>query len=187
MSLLKSLRHYTPVNEQESRDVDLFIQFLENNQDAFYRSNLAGHVTSSAIILNDDMTHMCMIHHKLYNSWGWVGGHNDGDSDCLYVSIKEAKEETGLLDLRPYNDEILGVDVIYVPNHIKHHRYVPDHLHLNVTYLLIGSMDETLVVNEEETNGVKWFKIDEVLAHVSEPRMVPIYTKLINKALKYKA
>ena len=22
-----------------------------------------------------------MIHHNIYNSWGWTGGHADGDSD----------------------------------------------------------------------------------------------------------
>jgi ADP-ribose pyrophosphatase YjhB (NUDIX family) len=185
MNLLNLLKKYIPVNEQESRDVDLFIQFLLNNEDAFSRTNLAGHVTSSAIILNDKMTHMCMIHHKLYKSWGWVGGHNDGDRDCLKVSIKEAKEETGLTKVTPYNKDILGVDVIYVPNHIKKGIYVPDHLHLNVTYLLIASMDERLVVNEEETNGVQWFELDDVLNHVSEPRMIPIYKKLIGKVLKY--
>ena len=41
-----------------------------------------------------------MIHHNIYNSWSWTGGHADGDKDLLYVAIKEAKEETGVKNIK---------------------------------------------------------------------------------------
>ena len=39
------------------------------------------------------LSKILMAYHKIYNSWAWVGGHSDGDSDLLYVAMKEAKEE----------------------------------------------------------------------------------------------
>ena len=53
-----------------------------------------------------------MIHHNIYNSWGWTGGHADGDSDLIKVSIKEAKEETGIKEARPNNNDICSIDIL---------------------------------------------------------------------------
>jgi isopentenyldiphosphate isomerase len=73
------------------------------------------------------------------------------------------------------------IDNIYVHNHIKHGAYVPDHIHLNVTYLLIADEQDTLTHKPDENQGVKWFDIEDVLNHVSEERMKIIY----KKAFKY--
>ena len=48
-----------------------------------------------------------MIHHNIYNSWGWTGGHADGNSDLIKVAIKEAQEETGIKHVKPIIDDIL--------------------------------------------------------------------------------
>ena len=98
--------------------------------------------------------------------------------------MKEAKEETGVNDIHPYNDDILGIDVIYVYNHIKHEAYVPDHLHLNVTYLMIASETETPQARAGENTDVKWFKLEEALDHITEDRMRPVYTKLFHNVLQ---
>jgi 8-oxo-dGTP pyrophosphatase MutT (NUDIX family) len=177
---IKHIEEYNPKNEQEKTDKIAMLQFVENNNDAFDRTNLVGHFTSSAIIVNPEMTKVLFIHHNIYNSWGWVGGHNDGDPDFLGVAIKEAKEETGVRYIKPYHEEIIGLDNIYVYNHIKNGKYVPDHIHMNATYLLIASESETLTIKEDENSGVKWFGLKEALKAIDEPRMVPIYTKYFN-------
>ncbi|MBI9010118.1 MAG: NUDIX hydrolase [Tenericutes bacterium] len=174
------IKSYKPINEQEQMDKLMMLQFIENNNDALYRTNLVAHFTSSAIIVNPEKTKVLFIHHNIYNSWGWVGGHNDGDPDFLKVSIKEAKEETGITNIEPYNDSIIGLDCIYVYNHIKKGAYVSDHLHMNLTYLLIASESEKLSIKEDENSGVKWFKLEEALEVIEEPRMKPIYTKYFN-------
>lgn len=172
--------NYKPKNEQEKNDKLMMLQFIDNNQDAFERTNLVGHFTSSAIIVNPERTKVLFIHHNIYNSWGWVGGHNDGDTDFLKVSIKEAKEETGVVNIKPYNEDIIGIDSIYVYNHIKNGKYVSDHIHMNVTYLLVASEQETLIIKADENSGVKWFDLEEALEIIDEPRMRPIYTKYFN-------
>ncbi len=180
------LFQYQPINEQEETDLLAIKQFLKRNPDILERSNLVAHMTTSAFIMNEEMDHVLFIYHNIYDSWGWVGGHNDGDSDCLHVAIKEAKEETGLEEIRPFDDEILGVDVILVTNHQKNGKYVPDHLHLNVTYLLIADMEHEVKIKPDENSGVRWFSIEEVFDYVDEERMKPLYRKLIEQARKRK-
>jgi len=183
---MKIIQEYKPINEQEVIDKKAILQFLSRNSDAFLRDNLVAHFTSSAIVLDKTFTKVLFIHHNLYNSWGWVGGHNDGDKDFLHVAIKEAKEETGVVNIVPFIDEPIGIDSIYVPNHIKKGKWVPDHLHMNLTFLLIADTSDTLHIKEDENSGVKWFEIEEALSIITEPRMLPIYKKLFNKAKNIK-
>lgn len=181
-----SFLNYIPKNEQESRDLKLIIDFINHNDDALNRDNLAAHITSSAFVVNQNFDKVLFVYHKIYQSWSWVGGHNDDDPDLLYVAIKEAKEETGLTNVSPYSTDIFTVDVIYVPNHIKHGVYISDHLHLNASFLLIADESEKLTVKPDENEDVKWFDIDEVFKHISEPRMVPVYQKAFEIIKKLK-
>jgi 8-oxo-dGTP pyrophosphatase MutT (NUDIX family) len=183
---IKEIENYTPKNEQEKTDQRAMIAFAERNPDALFRDNLVGHFTSSAIVLNKELSKVLFIHHNIYNSWGWVGGHNDGDTDFLHVALKEATEETGVTNIVPLNKDIQGIDTIYVPNHMKKGKWVPDHVHMNLTYFLIADEGEELVVKEDENSGVKWFTLEEALDVMDEPRMRPIYTKLFHQVLVLK-
>jgi len=172
---------YVPYNEQEAFDKKAILEFIDKNDDFLDRSNLIAHFTVSSIVVNSSMTKILFAHHNIYKSWGWLGGHNDGDPDLLNVAIKETQEETGVQNLTPYHTDIFMLDTIYVPNHIKNGKHISDHLHLNATYLLIANEKEALVVNEKENSGVKWFDIETVLEVVHEPRMIPIYKKAFKK------
>ena len=109
-----------------------------------------------------------MIYHKIYKSWAWTGGHADGDSNLLHVAIKEAKEETGLKNVTPITENILGLDILNVNGHVKKGKYISSHLHLSIAYLLEANEEDELIINEEETNGVKWIPIDELHIHCTE-------------------
>lgn len=185
MNLQNEIKNYIPKNIQEQTDKEAMLFFIKNNDNYLVRDNLIAHFTSSAIVVNEDITKVLFAHHNIYNSWAWVGGHNDGVEDCLEVAIKEAKEETGLTTVTPLHNDIAGIDVIYVMPHMKRGKHISDHLHLNVTYILQASEQDTIVHKEDENSGVKWFDFDEVLDIIDEPRMKPIYQKLINVAKTY--
>ncbi len=179
--MFEEIRNYKPTNEQEEVDKQTILNFMARNADAFLRSNPIAHMTASAIVVNEAMTKVLFAFHNIYRSWSWVGGHNDGDPDFLSVALREAKEETGVTDIRPYAEDVFMLDVIYVRNHVKHGRYVADHLHLNVSYLLIADEHEAVQIKHDENSGVRWFDIDSMLNFVEEERMIPVYQKAIDR------
>jgi 8-oxo-dGTP pyrophosphatase MutT (NUDIX family) len=174
---------YQATTEQEQTDLELMKQFIQKHDDALLRTNLIGHITSSVFILNESKDKVLMGYHNIYQSWGWFGGHNDGDDDCLYVALKEAEEETGLQDFKVLCKEPIGIDVILVHNHIKKGKFIPDHLHLNITYGLFAKDSDLMTHNDQEHSGIAWFPVDTFLDHVKEERMKPIYTKLLQRML----
>jgi len=178
--------NYTAIGKQEEIDKSAITAFIKNNSDCLFRTNLVAHITSSGIIVNKEMNKTLFVHHNIYNAWGWVGGHNDGNPDLLEVALQEAKEETGVVNITPYNNEIISIDVIYVENHIKNNVFVGDHLHLNITFLFIANEDDKLEVKEDENSGVKWFDIEGILENVDEERIKSVYKKIFDRINRLK-
>ena len=174
-------KDYVAKCEQEEVDKQAINNYVDNNDDCLLRTNLTAHITSSAIIVNEQMDKVLFAHHNIYNSWAWVGGHNDGNPDLLEVALKEAKEETGVVNITPYSEELISLDVILVENHTKKGKYVGDHLHLNATFLLIADEEDELIIKEDENSGVKWFKISEVLKNINEERIKVVYQKIFDR------
>ena len=182
MEIYEQIKAYRPWNEQERQDQVLILEFLRKNSDAFYRTNLLAHMTASAWVVNPQRSKVLMVYHRLYDSWSWAGGHADGEEDLLAVALREVREETGVQRLRPVTEEIYSLEVLTVDGHEKHGRYVPRHLHLNVTYLLEAEEDQPLRVCEAENSGVAWFSLADALSASTEPWFVErIYKKLNEK------
>ena len=184
MNLKKQLEEYVPVNEQEEKDKEIMLRSFEDFDDVLKRDNEYLHFTSSAVVVNKNRDKVLMIYHNIYQSWAWTGGHADGDCDLLHVAIKEAKEETGLKEVLPVINEILGLNVLTVNGHIKNDKYVSSHLHLSIAYLLEANEDDELIINEEETSGVKWIPINELHIHCNEPYIVKTVYDKFNKKIK---
>ena len=183
--LKENLEKFVPYNEQEETDKRIMLKYLKDFDDVLTRQNEYGHFTSSAFILNKERTKLLMIYHKIYNSWAWTGGHSDGDNDLLYVAMNEAKEETGIKNVRPISKDIYSIEIVTVDGHEKREKYVGSHVHLNVTYLLEADENEEIHIKEDENSGVKWVPIDEVLNVTSEIWVRDrVYTKIIEKMKK---
>lgn len=181
MNWINQIKEYIPYNEQEMKDKELILKCISNFSDVLTRDNTIAHITSSGYIVNKAKDKVLMIYHNIYKSWAWTGGHADGDDDLLDVAIREACEETGLKKVKAVNNKILSLDVLNVRGHIKHGQYVSSHLHLSVAYLLEADENDDLIVNKEETSGVKWLPIDELHIHCNEPYMIEIYNKFNKK------
>ena len=184
-NLKGNIVRFIPYNEQEEVDRNIMLKYINDFDDVLTRQNEYGHFTSSAFVLNKERTKILMIYHKIYNSWAWIGGHSDGDSDLLYVAMKEAKEETGIKNVAPISKDIYSLELINVNGHEKRGKYVGSHVHLNVTYLLETDENEEIHIKEDENSGVKWVLINEVLKMSSEPWIRDrVYSKIINKMKK---
>lgn len=186
MTYREQISQYEPRGDQEVADHRLMMRQLELFGDALlYRDNGISHLTASGFIMDDTFKKVLLIHHKVYDAWGWTGGHVDGEEDLLAVALKEAREETGLSKLRPLTNEILSLDILPVFGHMKKGAYVSGHLHLNVAYVLIGDPNQALTLNQEETNGVMWADVADVKTLCREPELVKIYEKLISRAIAH--
>lgn len=184
--LLNQIEHYTPFNEQEETDKQLILNWIRNNTNAFSRENTVAHMTASAWVVNPDKSKVLMVYHNIYNSWSWLGGHADGETDLLAVALREvkeeAKEEAGISHVSPVSEEIFSLESLTVDGHVKKGKYVSSHLHLNVTYLLEADSEEAVSIKADENSGVAWFSPEEALKKSTEPWFVEhVYSKLIEK------
>ena len=184
MSLLEQLKAYAPYNEQETNDKEVMIKLLEKESDIFTRENEVAHFTASSWLVNKEHTKVLMIYHNIYHSWSWTGGHADGETDLLAVAMREAMEETGVKTITPVGEDIFSIEILTVDGHIKRGKYVPSHLHLNVTYLLEADEAEVLHIKQDENSGVAWFTLEEALEKCSEPWMIEWVYKKLNEKLR---
>lgn len=181
MNLKEVISNYKPVNEQETCDKELMLEYLNTFDDCLTRDNKMCHFTASCWIVNKNKTKVLMIYHNIYKSWSWVGGHADGDSDLLHVALKEANEETGLTDIKTINNLPIAIEILTVDPHIKRGKYVSSHVHLDCCFLFEASEDDEIRIKEDENSNIAWIPIEEVNSYTSEEKMKPIYTKIINK------
>lgn len=184
MNLKEQLEKYVPINEQEEKDKEVILKYMNDFDNTLVRDNEYGHLCSSGFIVNKDRTKVLMIHHNIYNSWGWTGGHADGNPNLLEVALKEAMEETGITKVKPVFDEMFGIDTLPVLGHFKRGKYVPAHTHLCATYLLEADESEEIHICEDENSGVKWIPIEEVVDSSNEQHMKYVYSKIIDKIKK---
>lgn len=179
--LYDEINNYVPDDELDQVNKEVMLDFIKNNDDVLTRNNRIAHFTTSAWIVNKDRTKVLMAFHNIYNSWAWVGGHADGDSNLLRVVKKEIEEETGVSKVNLLYDGIYGINIITVNNHIKRGKVVNSHLHFDIEYLFEASEEDEIRIKEDENSQVGWINIDEVDKYCSEEHMKPIYDKLTKK------
>lgn len=183
----EQIASYDPFNEQEERDKELILGFMDSHEDVFLRSCLAAHMTASAWVTDSKRENILMAYHNIYNSWAWLGGHADGEEDLASVAVREVMEESGIKNVRLLSDDIFSLESLTVDGHIKKGRYVSSHLHLNVTYLIEADETEPLRIKKDENSAVAWISLNEVTSRSSEAWFNKhIYNKLNEKLLIWK-
>lgn len=181
MEIKKLIEQYKPYNEQEIKDKDIFLKYINTFDDVLTRNNEFGHFAASGWVLNSTRNKVLMIYHKIYNSWGWIGGHADGEENLYEVAVREIGEETGVTNIKPIITDIFAINNLPVKGHFKRGNYISAHCHLSVVYLFEADEKEKLIIKEDENDGVKWIPIDQVVAISTEPHMQTVYQKLIDK------
>ena len=178
-----TIADYVPRDEREKAERETMLSLIAAHGDALLgRGCTAAHMTASAMIVNKARTKVLMAYHKIYQSWSWTGGHNDGETDFEAVAMREAREETGVRTLRRIGSGAASVEILPVWAHIKRGKWVGSHLHLNVSYLFEADEAEPLTIAQDENSAVGWLPIAQLEAQVSEAYMLPIYDRLIKRA-----
>ena len=179
----RMIEDFVPGDGREDAERKIMLDMIAREGDALlHRTSAHAHFTASSIIVSRDRKTTLMAYHRIYDSWAWTGGHNDGDSDFLAVALREAQEETGIKGLRQLGAGAASLEVLPVWAHVRRGEHVGSHLHLNVSYLF--EADETLPLRsaEQENSAVAWLPIDALETYVSEPDMLPIYRRLLARS-----
>lgn len=185
MSLFQDIKEYRPLNQQEVCDKEQMLQYMMDHADYLERENRIAHFSTSIWTVNKERTKTLMVYHNIYDSWSWIGGHADGIEDLRSVALRELQEETGVRNAVLVSPDIFSLEILTVDGHIKKGAYVPSHLHLNITYLAEADENESLTVNEDENQAVKWWSFEDALKVPKEPWFVEwIYKKLIGRCRK---
>ena len=182
MNFINEINSYIPKNEQEAQDKKVIIDYINLcPANILLRDNEIAHITSSGFIINQTADETLMVHHNIYNTWAWTGGHADGNENLLEVAIQEAYEETGIT-VKPLSCEIVSLDVFNVFGHVKRGAYVNSHLHLSVAYVLIADENEKPLVKPDENSAVKWISTEKINTDLFTSRDVYLYTKILQQA-----
>lgn len=178
----KLLENFVPEGQQEKTDYKVFQDFAADEKN-LNRSSIA-HFTASAFVLNESHDKILGIYHKIYQSWGWVGGHADGNADLLAVAVKEVQEETGLRSFKKLSEMPISIEALPVFGHYhRKYGYVSAHIHLNVTFLFEAKESDSLQKNTDETGGLAWIPLEKFSEKSSEKEMRVIYDKIIARII----
>ena len=180
MNLKDEIKKYIPFDEQEERDKEQFLKFIDTFDDVLTRDNVFGHFSASAFVVNKERTKMLVVYHKILDGWIYPGGHADGEDDLLAVAVREVEEETSL-NAKVINQNIFAIQTLPVKGHVKRGKYVSTHIHFDVVYLLEADDKIPLVYREEESKGVKWIPFNEATDETMCDFIWPIHEKLIRK------
>lgn len=155
----RAVRHVQAVSDGDP-EVDAFrqrmLRFAADHDDALVRSCLDGHFTASAMIIDHTGTRVLLLHHTKLERWLQPGGHVDGDGDLATAALREATEETGIVDL-----EVVGPAIDLDIHTIPEREDEPRHEHLDVRFLLRAPDGARLDANHESTD-MRWFGFGEV-------------------------
>ena len=150
--LLRALKKYKTSSEWEQKMLFEMIDFIQKNPNCFERSNLSGHITGSAWLLNPDERKVLLTHHKKLNRWLQLGGHSDGQNKTWDVALREASEESGIKNISFIIQEIFDIDIHIIPENTTKNE--PEHKHYDVRFLMKSPTEDFIV--SKESNSLKW-------------------------------
>lgn len=188
---------YTSRFPQEAAQLaDLQYQLQNDAQDVFARSNMLGHITTSALVLDEKFQKVLLIHHNVYNRWLPPGGHYEpgepevteptGVKSWLWPSARrEVLEETGVqrvLHSTWSHGLPVPLDIDTHPIAANPKKAEGQHFHHDFMYLARGWSNEALKPQLEEVSSAKWEPMSR-LAALEDPRMQRVYAKLVQLGL----
>ncbi len=173
-AVLKLLRaHVTrAADPHEAEMTAATITFVEAEVECLRRECVPGHLTGSAWVVSPDRTRTLLTHHYKLDLWLQLGGHADGDPELLAVALREAREESGLVNVRAVSTEVFDVDRHWIPAR----KTEPGHYHYDVRFIIEADPHEPLVISSE-SKDLAWVDVARVTALNAEESMARMVRK----------
>jgi 8-oxo-dGTP pyrophosphatase MutT (NUDIX family) len=100
-SVIATLSGWEPPDAGQDSLRHAVLAFVAARDDACRRECVPGHVTASALVLDDAGDRVLLTLHRRLGRWVQLGGHcDDDDADIVAAALREATEESGVDGLR---------------------------------------------------------------------------------------
>jgi 8-oxo-dGTP pyrophosphatase MutT (NUDIX family) len=143
--------------------------------DAVRRDGGPEHLTASCFVLSPDLSRVLLCFHRKGQFWVQVGGHVEpGDTTLAGAAYREAREESGLADLRPFEpfepdepDDAGQLPAPAPPVDVHRHdlaaAFGACRTHWDVGFVAFADPVARTTVSDE-SEDVAWFPVDDLPA-----------------------
>ncbi len=146
------LAGYAPAQAEQQKTRGAMLSFLDlHPRDAHLRTCVEGHLTASALVIDESRGKALLTYHKKLDRWLQLGGHCDGDANLPGAALREAWEESGIEGL-VIDPAPVDLDIHLIPARTNE----PAHLHLDTRFFVYAPAGarETL---SAESHSLGWF------------------------------
>jgi len=171
-NLVELLQAHHSSDERELAMRAAIIKFVQTYENCAARELQVGHLTGSAWIVDKDLTHTLLTHHRKLNLWVQLGGHVEDDADMLSASWREAREESGLQDLQLLTPHIFDVDIRAIPAR----KDEPEHFHYDIRYAFQADRHAELIVTSE-SRELAWVALNGIETLTTEESVLRMVRK----------
>jgi 8-oxo-dGTP pyrophosphatase MutT (NUDIX family) len=159
-------RHYDAFGLPEGSHALLRRQ-IERGDEVHDRRCFPGHVTTSAVILNQDGTETLLVRHRGLGRWLQPGGHFEPPGTLMASALREASEETGLPGLavdawHQVSGSPIDIDTHRIP--ARPIRDEPEHWHHDFRFIVRARSTDELKPDLAETEGASWRPVVDLSA-----------------------
>jgi 8-oxo-dGTP pyrophosphatase MutT (NUDIX family) len=153
-SAVGTLASWRPADPAQESLRQAFLGFLAAREDSCRRSCEAGHLTASAVVLDDAGEHVLLTLHPRVGRWLQLGGHCEPEDVSLAAAaLREATEESGISGLR-IGDAPVHLDVHPITCSLG----VPTR-HFDVRYA-VHAPPGAEPVRSDESDDLRWWPVD---------------------------
>ena len=150
-----TLSSWTPPSGLQAVRRDEYLEFLAAHADGVWRECRVGHITASALVMDEDRQRVLLTLHPKVGRWLQLGGHIEhGDTSLLAAALREAIEESGINTMR------ISAEPVCLDRHLVPCAGVPSE-HLDVQYLVLVPPKAQAVLSAE-SDDLRWFALGEL-------------------------
>ena len=161
-SAIALLREWEAPNRGQDSLRHAVLAFMDARDDACLRECVPGHITASALVLDDSGGQVLLTLHPRLGRWVQLGGHcEDDDGDIVAAALREATEESGVDGLR-IEPDLAAIHVHALTCSLG----VPTR-HLDLQFVAHAPAGAQIVVSDESMD-LRWWPADGLPAGSDE-------------------